>query len=395
MQDVDAADFSISGGSTATISAVTQGNTAAVWDVTASGGDLADYNGDVGLALAANQNIQDLTGNTLTDTTPSGENQGYILNNTASAEVTIKKTRRAIKNFSSNRIKKITSQGLGLSGFLSGDGLGGGFRGLFRDSPIGLSLSGDRKRHQGSFSTSLQQLVQSRAKERQRLAAQKAQNRPSGGIPGPSSRSLAIKVPVNLWLKGRWSYTEDDRGGIDEKSDFAVLHLGADYRYSEDLLIGLLGQLDWSKEKSRGLGVEGKGQGWMLGPYLVNRLTDTLTLDLHAAWGESDDKVRPEGTYWDDYDSERWRTELNLTGSFQQGRWHISPAFGWSYFEEKTKSLHRQQRQPYRTAALKKQQHQLRPDSTIPARRRGRSADHAAAGPHRNLRPRIAGNHRC
>ena len=106
VQDVDPADFSISGGSSATVSAVTQGNTAAVWDVTASGGDLADYNGDVGLALAANQNIQDLTGNTLTDTTPSGENQGYILNNTASAEVTIKKTRRAIKNFSGNRIKK-------------------------------------------------------------------------------------------------------------------------------------------------------------------------------------------------------------------------------------------------------------------------------------------------
>ena len=82
VQNVDPADFSVTGGSTATVTGATRGNTAAVWEITASGGDLADYNGNVGLALAANQNIQDLAGNDLTDTTPTGTNDSYILNNT-------------------------------------------------------------------------------------------------------------------------------------------------------------------------------------------------------------------------------------------------------------------------------------------------------------------------
>jgi len=54
------------------------------YDVTLSGGDLADLNGTVILGFADDQNIEDMAGNPLTNTTPTGQNSNYfIVDNTA------------------------------------------------------------------------------------------------------------------------------------------------------------------------------------------------------------------------------------------------------------------------------------------------------------------------
>ncbi|MEM9767541.1 MAG: hypothetical protein AAF892_06655, partial [Cyanobacteria bacterium P01_D01_bin.71] len=77
VQNVDAADFVVTG-TTANLS-VTQVTTF-TYDITLSGGDLANLNGTVGLDLAAGQNITDLAGNAL----PTGEpaiDQAYTLAN--------------------------------------------------------------------------------------------------------------------------------------------------------------------------------------------------------------------------------------------------------------------------------------------------------------------------
>jgi hypothetical protein len=80
VQQVDAADFAVAGTTTATVTDVSFVS-AGVYDVTVSGGDLANFNGPVGLNLSGAQNITDLAGNTL----PAGEpatDQGYTLDNT-------------------------------------------------------------------------------------------------------------------------------------------------------------------------------------------------------------------------------------------------------------------------------------------------------------------------
>ena len=64
---LDAGDFHIAG-STATVTSVTLDRDGTLARVTAGGGNLADYNGTVTLELASGQNIMDLAGNTLTDT---------------------------------------------------------------------------------------------------------------------------------------------------------------------------------------------------------------------------------------------------------------------------------------------------------------------------------------
>ena len=83
VQNVDGADFSVSGVSGVTINASPMGSSTTEYDVTVSGGNLATFTGTVGLSLGGSQNIQDLVGNALTATTITGTNETYTLDNTA------------------------------------------------------------------------------------------------------------------------------------------------------------------------------------------------------------------------------------------------------------------------------------------------------------------------
>ena len=73
VESVDVPDFMVTG-TTATLTVTAVTSMTDVYDVTASGGDLASVNGTVMLAFAGNQNIVDPSDNTLTATTPTGAN---------------------------------------------------------------------------------------------------------------------------------------------------------------------------------------------------------------------------------------------------------------------------------------------------------------------------------
>ncbi len=78
---VDAADFAVNGATTATVTGVSVVS-ASVYDVTVSGGDLAGFNGTVGLDLSGSQDITNLAGNAL----PAGEpatDEAYTVDNDA------------------------------------------------------------------------------------------------------------------------------------------------------------------------------------------------------------------------------------------------------------------------------------------------------------------------
>ena len=71
VKNVDAADFQVSGTSATLAVNRERGTSDATWEVRASGGDLADYNGTVRLSFASDQNIQDRAGNALSNTAPT------------------------------------------------------------------------------------------------------------------------------------------------------------------------------------------------------------------------------------------------------------------------------------------------------------------------------------
>ncbi len=311
-----------------------------IGDITVGNGSASNFNGsgDTYTANITPSGSGDITIDVAANVAEDSATNG----NTAATQVTVScgtgcnrdvivsVTQRAIQNFIGGRMLNITSDGPELSGFLDGDGMGGGIMGI---SPVEFNFSNDNDRNSGSFSTSLQQFLNLQAKlDGNNSLLQAGPNTADDGL--PSVENNRPYAPANIWIKGRWSRSSEDRGDVDEKSDFAIVYAGADYRYSPDLLVGVMGQFDWTDEKSEGLGVEAEGKGWMLGPYLVTRLSDSVVLDVRGLWGKSDNKVNPFGTYWDDFKTERWQLKGNLTGSFDYGKWNLSPAVGLSYFEE-------------------------------------------------------------
>ncbi|MCJ7548605.1 MAG: sortase, partial [Anaerolineae bacterium] len=79
VQDVDTTDFAVDGSTTAAVTGVASVDPS-TYDVTVSGGDLASFNGTVGLDLASGQDISDLAGNPLPDSEPATD-EVYLLDN--------------------------------------------------------------------------------------------------------------------------------------------------------------------------------------------------------------------------------------------------------------------------------------------------------------------------
>src|SRR5262249_4558195 len=91
VSNVDTADFIVTGvttGMATNVALVSPG----VYDVTVSGGNLANFNGTVGLALKSTgggATIQDVAGNTLTDFTTTGASASYTEGHTAPTLTTV------------------------------------------------------------------------------------------------------------------------------------------------------------------------------------------------------------------------------------------------------------------------------------------------------------------
>ena len=84
VKNVNAADFAVAG-TTATLT-VTEVTASTVYNVAASGGNLANLDATVTLSFASGQDIKDLADNALANTTPTGTNDNtYAVDNTAPA----------------------------------------------------------------------------------------------------------------------------------------------------------------------------------------------------------------------------------------------------------------------------------------------------------------------
>ena len=101
-------DFTITG-TTGTVTGVTSASGNA-YDVTVSGGDMADLNGTITLRLAGGQTITDAAGNALTVTTVSGtDHSTYTIDNTAPTLVSI--VRQTAPGLASSVVFRVTFDG--------------------------------------------------------------------------------------------------------------------------------------------------------------------------------------------------------------------------------------------------------------------------------------------
>ncbi|MFT3809610.1 MAG: IPT/TIG domain-containing protein [Micropepsaceae bacterium] len=137
----------------------------------------------------------------------------------------------------------------------------------------------------------------------------------------------------DIWVEGRFARFDTPGGD----GHFGILHLGADYLVSRNLLVGAGVQFDWLEEDTV-LGGSIDSQGFLAGPYLTARLSENLFLDLRAAWGTADADVSPFGTYVDGVESDRSLFTGALIGDFESGNLRIRPEARLTWYREETAS---------------------------------------------------------
>ncbi|TCK98926.1 putative repeat protein (TIGR01451 family) [Shimia isoporae] len=139
----------------------------------------------------------------------------------------------------------------------------------------------------------------------------------------------------DIWAEGIWQRFE---GGTASSGHFGMLSLGADYVLDRNTLVGAMLQIDDMDNTDSSANSSTKGTGWLVGPYLTKRLSETLYFDGRVAYGQSRNTVSPFGTYADDFDGERWLARAQITGDFDRGNWTIQPNASLAYFQEMQRS---------------------------------------------------------
>jgi hypothetical protein len=135
----------------------------------------------------------------------------------------------------------------------------------------------------------------------------------------------------NVWADGKYSWLDDDTdfSGLDGSLVNAVV--GADYKVSDRLILGVMGTYETSN-------LEGDGaipptqdtDGWGGGAYLGLTLTDNWVLSATLLGTDLDTDVN--GTT--SFDSARIQTSSALTGYWYSGTWRYSPSLTVAWTKE-------------------------------------------------------------
>ena len=246
------------------------------------------------------------------------------------------RTSRIISNFMTRRGDAIVSNQPDLAERLNpgGNGTGG----------LGASFSGEGSysNNRMAFATSLRK-VMSANKTNKAAEVSELGEMMKLGLQSNGTQSLGLRdhatdsaddgapTGFDIWVRGRWARYENNTN----EGDLGLLFIGADYKFNDGLVVGLVAQFDWTDEADDTEGFMIEGRGWMVGPYMVARLHQNLIFDANASWGRSDNQVSPFNTYTDSFEGTRWLASAKFTGSFQFGHLNVAPHIGVNYFQER------------------------------------------------------------
>jgi hypothetical protein len=130
----------------------------------------------------------------------------------------------------------------------------------------------------------------------------------------------------NIWVDGKFSWLNDTAAFTNLDGSLINGVIGADYKVSDRMVLGLMGTYETSDLE--GNGVTQDTDGWGGGAYMGLSLTDSLVLSATVLGTEFDTDVN--GTA--EFDSTRIQATSALTGNFYSGTWRTSPSLtvAWS-----------------------------------------------------------------
>ena len=271
---------------------------------------------------------------TLTQSAPQGplnainvtvSNLVYTLKLPAGAKVS---RAGAVKSFMSNRADQMLANDVDVRARLDAPGqqAGGG--------PVNIQASQGDTSERLQFATSLRQMLGGGRP----MPGPAAGDRPAeGGLDAPTlgysqhvGRQQATRAPFDIWASG--SYARVNNG--DGRGDLTLLALGADYRFSDHALAGVLVQFDQFDERNRFTRTSIEGRGWMVGPYAVARLGSGLMLDGKALFGRSSNDLIDADIPAGEFSTSRWLLQGRLSSDLALAHFKVRPHVGVLYFEE-------------------------------------------------------------
>lgn len=260
---------------------------------------------------------------------------------------TVEETQKVISSFMTNRANHVLSHQPDLISFVDGSNLNGG-------GPLGnLGLNANDGGVNFGFSTSRSRIL---AAQNQPESQNQGQNLTENTASSNDNIQLALASEGEETDQTGYGYgnAADSRAGTYDvwtelygsktnagasDSSYWVGYVGGHYFINEQTLVGVVGQYDWSEESNSSLSSNADGQGWMIGPYLAGQLPDQkLYYEARALWGQSTNKVSPDGTYKDAFDTTRWLVNAKISGSYALEHLIVKPAISMSYYEETQKS---------------------------------------------------------
>ncbi|MFM1815787.1 MAG: hypothetical protein RLZ98_2482 [Pseudomonadota bacterium] len=136
--------------------------------------------------------------------------------------------------------------------------------------------------------------------------------------PSPVRRKPLVDVWTTTKVEGGDAYA-------DTRARHSKVGVGVDV--GKGLKVGTVAEFD-SREQQLDAGgaTTATGRTYMVGPFATAKITERLTLDARAAWGESEDAVAGAGSIAAD----RSQADVRLKGNWQAGKWRFTPHAAWS-----------------------------------------------------------------
>ncbi|WP_415922252.1 choice-of-anchor D domain-containing protein [Tateyamaria sp. SN6-1] len=286
---------------------------------------------------------------TVTATAAGVTGVSYTLTNTRASDADIILTQEVIGSFVTNRADRIVSSQPDLVFRLKG---GGGASNAFsfkatpttRTSSFKFSLRAFQKKmrdnaHQHAMRRASQDADAPPAAQTYapaQIAADDTANLPTPklGFTETAGTETASHTGFDFWAQGTYAIVKNGNN----ESEHGLLFAGVDYRFNENTLVGIMGQLDTSDESNLVANTSADGVGWMIGPYAVMRLRDNLYFDVRLSYGESENSVNALGLFTDDFSTSRTLVQAGLTGDFEAGDFTINPFVRATYYREKQDS---------------------------------------------------------
>lgn len=134
----------------------------------------------------------------------------------------------------------------------------------------------------------------------------------------------------NVWVDGKYNWQDDTSALSNLDGSLINLVIGADYKVTDHLVVGVVGTYETSDLKGSGfLPPTQETEGWGGGAYLGLSLTDNVVFSANVLGTSLDTDVNNGGAL---FDSTRIQTSEALTGYWYSGTWRYSPSltFAWS-----------------------------------------------------------------